>query len=149
MLIHVHTPVYIPRCALYWSWLRHATLQEVVLPSPTFMSFLAFFLAVSPSSSSEPLKAIRHSYISYTVFTAVYPRPLCHKAEMASLSAKLTLAIGVLATGTQAFWRMNCDFIEIGRIDPIINPGGLAAHAHTIVGGSSASPSILKLLDHY
>ncbi|KAJ9631628.1 hypothetical protein H2203_000027 [Taxawa tesnikishii (nom. ined.)] len=36
-----------------------------------------------------------------------------------------------------AFWRMNCDVVQTGRVDPIVNPGALAAHAHTIVGGNN------------
>ena len=36
-----------------------------------------------------------------------------------------------------AFFRINCAIVQSGRVDPIVNPGGLAAHAHTIVGSSS------------
>jgi len=39
-----------------------------------------------------------------------------------------------LAGTTHAFWRMSCGVIQTGRVDPIVNPGALAAHAHTIVG---------------
>ena len=52
-------------------------------------------------------------------------------------------------TGVNAFWRMNCDVIQTGRVDPLVNPGTVAAHAHTIVGGSSkqeeCSPRICSL----
>lgn len=36
-----------------------------------------------------------------------------------------------------AFWRMGCSTILSGRIDPIVNPGKLSTHSHTIVGGSN------------
>jgi hypothetical protein len=39
--------------------------------------------------------------------------------------------------GVDAFFRVNCAKIQVGRIDPIVNPGALAAHCHSIVGGSS------------
>ncbi|KAK5166109.1 uncharacterized protein LTR77_008370 [Saxophila tyrrhenica] len=39
--------------------------------------------------------------------------------------------------GVDAFWRMNCGIIHTGRVDPLVNPGAVAAHAHTIVGGSN------------
>ncbi|KAI5246626.1 WSC-domain-containing protein [Aureobasidium subglaciale] len=39
--------------------------------------------------------------------------------------------------GVDAFFRINCAKIQVGRIDPIVNPGALAAHCHTISGGSN------------
>jgi hypothetical protein len=39
--------------------------------------------------------------------------------------------------GVDAFFRINCAKIQVGRVDPIVNPGALAAHCHTISGGSS------------
>jgi hypothetical protein len=48
--------------------------------------------------------------------------------------------------GVDAFFRINCAKIQVGRIDPIVNPGALAAHCHTIVGGSSkCHPTCLLL----
>jgi hypothetical protein len=43
----------------------------------------------------------------------------------------------LLLRRVEAFWRMNCAVIQTGRVDPLVNPGTVAAHAHTIVGGSS------------
>ncbi|KAF2218314.1 hypothetical protein BDZ85DRAFT_311109, partial [Elsinoe ampelina] len=43
----------------------------------------------------------------------------------------------LLVSSAEAFWRMNCGIIQVGRVDPIINPGALAQHAHTISGGSN------------
>ncbi len=52
------------------------------------------------------------------------------------LSSSSALALLLLGR-VEAFWRMNCAVIQSGRIDPIVNPGEVAAHAHTIAGGSS------------
>ena len=48
------------------------------------------------------------------------------------------LATATLFGGADAFWRLNCANIQYGRIDPLVNPGGVAAHVHTAQGGSSA-----------
>ncbi|TKA82437.1 hypothetical protein B0A49_00036 [Cryomyces minteri] len=42
-----------------------------------------------------------------------------------------------LIDSVDAFWRMNCAVIQTGRVDPVVNPGKLAAHAHTIIGASN------------
>lgn len=42
-----------------------------------------------------------------------------------------------LTTAVDAFFRINCAKILTGRVDPLVNPGAIAQHAHTIVGGSS------------
>ncbi|KAG9688704.1 WSC-domain-containing protein, partial [Aureobasidium melanogenum] len=47
-----------------------------------------------------------------------------------------TLALASIG-GVDAFFRINCAKVQVGRIDPIVNPGALAAHCHTIVGGSN------------
>lgn len=55
-------------------------------------------------------------------------------SQVSRLIPGLVLAYAGL---TNAFWRMNCGVIQTGRVDPLVNPGAIAAHAHTIVGGSS------------
>ncbi|KAI4728135.1 WSC-domain-containing protein [Aureobasidium sp. EXF-10728] len=50
--------------------------------------------------------------------------------------AVATLALASIG-GVDAFFRINCAKIQVGRIDPIVNPGALAAHCHTISGGST------------
>jgi hypothetical protein len=57
-------------------------------------------------------------------------------------STRYGAVIGVLLLSIQqrqvnAFWRMGCSTIINGRIDPIVNPGGLSSHSHAIVGGSN------------
>ncbi|KAK5135954.1 hypothetical protein LTR08_004412 [Meristemomyces frigidus] len=52
------------------------------------------------------------------------------------LTVSAALALPFL-TGVNAFWRMNCAIINTGRIDPLVNPGAVSAHTHTIVGGSN------------
>jgi hypothetical protein len=57
-----------------------------------------------------------------------------------------TSAAGVLAYAATvaAFWRMPCrSSTGIARIDPIVNPGTVADHAHMIFGGGSQSCPIL------
>ncbi|KAF8460596.1 hypothetical protein BDZ91DRAFT_766127 [Kalaharituber pfeilii] len=45
-----------------------------------------------------------------------------------------------LALDASAFWRLPCrDRVALERIDPIVNPGGIAAHAHTIHGPNTFS----------
>jgi hypothetical protein len=56
---------------------------------------------------------------------------------MLSFPATSLALAAVFLGGVDAFWRMNCAVIQTGRVDPLVNPGALAAHAHTIVGGSS------------
>ncbi|GAB7342552.1 hypothetical protein MBLNU457_g0730t1 [Dothideomycetes sp. NU457] len=55
-------------------------------------------------------------------------------SQVSRLIPGLVLAYAGL---TNAFWRMNCGVIQTGRVDPLVNPGAIAAHAHTIVGGSN------------
>lgn len=47
-------------------------------------------------------------------------------------------------TGTaSAFWRMECRSRSgLARIDPLINPGEISAHAHAIHGGSGMSSAL-------
>lgn len=33
-----------------------------------------------------------------------------------------------------AFWRLPCGRIQLGRVDPIISPGGVSGHVHTVSG---------------
>jgi hypothetical protein len=42
-----------------------------------------------------------------------------------------------------AFWRLTCDHpVTIGRVDPIVNPGKISGHLHTVVGGSGFNMSM-------
>ncbi|KAK2615133.1 hypothetical protein N8I77_001909 [Diaporthe amygdali] len=53
------------------------------------------------------------------------------------IGAVIVLQLGLLPCGVSAFWRMGCSTIMNARIDPIVNPGGLSSHSHTIVGASN------------
>jgi hypothetical protein len=54
------------------------------------------------------------------------------KTSLAILSTALAFA-----GNAAAFWRMPCRFqTGIGRIDPIVDPGQISAHVHTITGSS-------------
>jgi hypothetical protein len=63
---------------------------------------------------------------------------------MASSQLKLAsfATVSALLGNVQAFWRLNCANIQYGRIDPLVNPGGVAAHVHTAQGGSSKSERV-------
>ena len=57
--------------------------------------------------------------------------------EMRTVATTLTALALLYVDYANAFWRMNCGIIQKGRIEPLVTPGGIAAHVHTIVGGSS------------
>lgn len=42
----------------------------------------------------------------------------------------------ISASYVQAFFRINCNIIQTGRIDPVINPGSVSTHVHTVAGAS-------------
>lgn len=49
----------------------------------------------------------------------------------------ISFAFGLLLLLVDAFWRMPCDnYNGTYRLDPIMSPGQLSAHAHTLHGGS-------------
>ncbi|KAK4540919.1 hypothetical protein LTR36_008427 [Oleoguttula mirabilis] len=56
---------------------------------------------------------------------------------MRSHSTVYAVAALFFLAGVDAFFRLNCAIIQTGRVDPLVNPGTVAAHAHTIVGGSN------------
>lgn len=46
-------------------------------------------------------------------------------------------ALVALGTPTSAFFRLPCKApLFVQRADPIVNPGGLSGHSHTIMGGN-------------
>lgn len=55
----------------------------------------------------------------------------------AKFGAVMVLVLEHQQYQVNAFWRMGCSTILNGRIDPIVNPGKLSTHSHTIVGGSN------------
>ena len=62
---------------------------------------------------------------------------------MSPILSTFVLAL-TLASSVHAFFRINCANIQRGRIDPLVNPGALAAHSHSIVGGSSEYTTITE-----
>lgn len=47
-------------------------------------------------------------------------------------------AVLLFLSGVAAFWRMPCrSQTGVGRLDPIMDPGVIADHVHTIHGGGS------------
>ena len=52
----------------------------------------------------------------------------------------MNVAVIILAFtgGAEAFWRMPCrSRTGLARLDPLMNPGEVADHVHTIHGGGS------------
>ncbi|KAF9558822.1 hypothetical protein CPC08DRAFT_724247 [Agrocybe pediades] len=51
---------------------------------------------------------------------------------------KLLLTLAAAAASANAYWLMGIeDFITTERIDPIVNPGKVSGHAHSVLGGSN------------
>lgn len=100
------------------------------------------------STITQALKGASHVH-GLDVHSILLPN-LCHSfsfgpssistqsvERMASLSNAIAALALILLDGADAFWRMNCAVVQTGRIDPLVNPGAVSAHVHTIVGGSS------------
>lgn len=52
------------------------------------------------------------------------------------LKSFVTVSAGLIG-GAHAFWRMECPGrVGVARIDPIVNPGEISMHAHSIHGSS-------------
>ncbi|KAL8970381.1 MAG: hypothetical protein Q9183_001554 [Haloplaca sp. 2 TL-2023] len=54
-----------------------------------------------------------------------------------SILSTSTIVVSLLASSSQAFWRLSCGIVQTSRIDPIVNPGALSSHAHKIAGASN------------
>lgn len=54
-----------------------------------------------------------------------------------ALAASLVLSMG---TVVNAYWLMGASFITTERLDPIVNPGTVSGHVHSVVGGSNFGP---------
>ena len=57
--------------------------------------------------------------------------------------SKLLLGLALTSGTVFGFWRMTCDHpLVVGRIDPIVSPGKVSGHIHTISGGSALNFSM-------
>lgn len=55
----------------------------------------------------------------------------------ASLATVAMLALSCLVPQVSAFWRLPCDFpVVVERADPVVDPGAVSGHLHTIMGGN-------------
>ncbi|TFK73295.1 hypothetical protein BDN72DRAFT_736873, partial [Pluteus cervinus] len=45
-------------------------------------------------------------------------------------------------SAANAYWLMGMNFIVTERLDPIVSPGGVSGHAHSVVGGSNFGPNV-------
>ncbi|KAL9128606.1 MAG: hypothetical protein Q9217_002740 [Psora testacea] len=51
-------------------------------------------------------------------------------------------ALALYVSNVQAFWRLECEgSTGLARIDPLMSPGSIADHVHSIKGGSAFSPT--------
>lgn len=49
----------------------------------------------------------------------------------------------LVVTLTSAFWRLPCKGnLVVDRLDPLVNPGQLSGHVHTVMGGNAFSSSM-------
>ena len=55
-------------------------------------------------------------------------------SKLTRIIAAATISFGFIG-GSDAFWRLLCDISGVARIDPLVNPGERADHAHNIYGG--------------
>lgn len=52
------------------------------------------------------------------------------------LKSVIAVSAGLIG-GAHAFWRMECpQRVGLARLDPIVNPGSVSMHAHSIHGSS-------------
>ncbi|KAI9893077.1 MAG: hypothetical protein M1814_000624 [Vezdaea aestivalis] len=51
-----------------------------------------------------------------------------------------TIAVLYACSPVSAFFRMSCDVVQQGRIDPITDPGKASPHAHKIAGAANIGP---------
>lgn len=60
------------------------------------------------------------------------------------LKSIVAVSAGLIG-GAHAFWRMECPGrVGVARIDPIVDPGTISKHAHSI-HGSSGKPKIFSI----
>lgn len=50
------------------------------------------------------------------------------------MNVLISLVLAVFIAQANAFWRLSCGRIQMGRVDPIINPNAISGHSHTISG---------------
>ena len=75
---------------------------------------------------------------TYTIYSASFWPYFQLKMHITHLST-LTALLG----SSEAFFRMSCPGRLVReRLDPIINPGGVASHVHTISGGAAFTPTM-------
>jgi hypothetical protein len=121
-----------------------------------------FSLSILTSGRTRPQPALQHTHTEGLWHAPCTARPLSllkrgcctpprtHRVHnppatptMSPIISTFVLAF-TLASSVHAFFRINCANIQRGRIDPLVNPGALAAHSHSIVGGSSRYTTIAK-----
>lgn len=112
---------------------------------------LTFFSLSIPFSSfvlgfCQDFAAYYSTIISIFIKNINYTHEHIHFTKRLDMSNKFlslaVLALGVLTQNSAAYFRMSCSQIQIGRIDPIVNPKSFSPHAHKISGPSSKYQSM-------
>ena len=88
----------------------------------------------------SPTHQYHHQHFTSTIFTSLF-YSLSKISNMFSTKT-LLLALG-LAASSDAFFRMSCPGRTVReRLDPIVNPGAVSGHVHTISGGAAFKASM-------
>lgn len=61
----------------------------------------------------------------------------CDLSNMFPKNCLHIVTVATLLRFSNAFWRMPCLEMALGRMDPIISPGIVSSHVHTVVGADS------------
>ncbi|KAF8467322.1 hypothetical protein BDZ91DRAFT_771969 [Kalaharituber pfeilii] len=62
---------------------------------------------------------------------------------MKASAASAALAVVLFSSMTNAFFRLPCSRpVVVDRLDPIVNPGKVSGHLHTIMGGNGFAPTM-------
>lgn len=58
---------------------------------------------------------------------------------------EIAFGAALLMGQADAFFRMECRGVTaLARMDPLVNPGGVSSHAHTVSGGNGKHKSSRK-----
>jgi hypothetical protein len=54
----------------------------------------------------------------------------------------LIAAASIAVAPTTAFFILSHPILQVTRLDPIVTPGAVSSHVHTIIGGSNFQPEL-------
>lgn len=122
----------------------NSSAPRALLPLCTLFPIVAALIQ-SHKQSLLPTRRTRFGIDKAQLVNSPLPNPssslqhfdlACHCITMISINQYLLLLAALLGVAS-AFWRMPCaNYPGTFRLDPIVSPGELSSHAHTIHGGS-------------